>query len=126
MKNHKRQTVIKQWAANPKLPIQVRDSSDASWKDLSPDTEYRVKPETISEENTVHIGGTSSGGCNYLIRILKLAKHHSTVYVFINYGQYQDRVYKSVLKDLELLQDTCSIRFNVRVHKANYDLSTPH
>ena len=69
--------------------------------------------------NEIHvvIAGSSTGGCNYIIRIMKAIKEFGFCNVLVEAGAKQEEVYVAVREQLELTEEVTSSKLFANVFK---------
>ena len=69
--------------------------------------------------NEIHvtIAGSSTGGCNYIIRILKAIKKFGFCHVLVEAGAKQEEVYVAIRKQIELTEEVTSSKLFANIYK---------
>lgn len=68
----------------------------------------------------IEISGRTCGGCNYLSRILRVAKKQNDIAVIVSSGNEQDAVIHQVKQQMRELIDLCDIPFSVTIYQEDF------
>jgi hypothetical protein len=74
----------------------------------------------MSKEIHLEIAGTSVGGCNYIIRILKKIHIYGHCNVMITNGSMQDSVYRKVTEHIAIVNEVANTNLFVDVYKEEF------